>query len=1237
MKNSLLLILACDLIQLVNDETSAAHDFKVYGVDLYPILAYSNEQEGFGNAFTEYVGTKASDNSNLIICVAHQIDGSLSYEVVINFPDDGEYFSLLTEIEKEAITADVLNTMRAQAATDSGNSFLNPTVQIAGIDVLFGYFERLINGDELFDGQDVFELAGFEKVSLSLDESYSDDGVDTDENNTDQVDSKGNYIYDYVGVKINENTLIRDIISMNFNLGNNLVDNLKFKYIISDYNSYLGSGDLMQEKFESSLGDFAIWFHFGEEEDQPTLLASNNATYNVVYIKRMDNLSADQTEDIANFFYEEEMKKWIPELYDLPPSSSGDCSFSANFGKNCLLPEVCETAESTNGCWFGSDGTIGDQRFAAGLAIGMLDGLMGDLTFFGTAAMSISEKLNNVFSFGFEAFVDSFRFSFSSFEVKKNIALKYAHLSAEKIEEFYDNISSAYESIEQVYYSGGISFSNFGGVLEQITEGFIGWVKGSILQSVAKDSGYEVGKIAYIFVSLVFPASPGKFKLLGGGGKLLSSGPEGASAITALLKSTDEAVGRIADVTKRSKAKAAKTQTEIFSKGCFVEDTPVLMFNPHSKHSNGNAINSKSIDSEVNIKLPIQEVKLLDYTVSHKTVNAAYGMTVNKNDDYLLGLTQDPYTSDQQRARDKYEINNVDWNEVIFEEVHGSSIAKLALHNDWIKKKGYRLGALINLDLPEQGLSGKFKIKSIKHILPQKKPKDKNEVDEFAYSPITGIFVHESLDVWKLELSDGNDLKVTFAHPIYSVDLGDWRMAGALKKGEAILTKSGEVTILVKKSKIKGTHKVYNLEVKHLHNFLVGESEVVVHNTCKKSNVKKADPDGRPVTDSTPKPGSSSEKVKEATEDLYERTPSQREDFLNAFKENVPLILGASIVQLFFEKINNNCTKELFENIGDRPNFKVALLQDLSKSELEIFCDDFRNASSITYGKFEEKPGMVKAWKIAKNYSLTIRTDLDVLAKFVYIREKTEVWLNETQITDYENTLANNNITFNRIVNAIASSNSYYTLEEALEWEILIWKVQQEGVPLPNQPNLDRLRRFYLHLIGTNSNHSRTSSIALGLSNGNPALPGLLGVQPSNTTNFTLFQSNGFTNFNTGLSSPPTIWSAGLIESMWECFQHNGKIYFLLDGMNVNALNNPNITGFNSSTTKELRFIIKNNIDQLTVNNNGISSSLVEFWISGNKVPSNHQIFNAIDSYRNNPHGGGQVISGPAKPEIPWN
>ena len=204
------------------------------------------------------------------------------------------------------------------------------------------------------------------------------------------------------------------------------------------------------------------------------------------------------------------------------------------------------------------------------------------------------------------------------------------------------------------------------------------------------------------------------------------------------------------------------------------------------------------------ISVPIQEVQLLDYAVAHETVNSGYGITASTDDTYMGLFDKDPYTSDQQRTRDQYELNDTDWNEVVFEDDRlfhqessdntGYSSCKMALHTDWIKKKGYYVGAVVHMNLPEQGIEGPFRITSIKYILPQKKPEAEPEGD-YTYKPVTALFIHKASDVWKIRFDNGETLGVTYQHPIFSVTAGDWKLAGELEVGEKVLTKSGEAIV----------------------------------------------------------------------------------------------------------------------------------------------------------------------------------------------------------------------------------------------------------------------------------------------------------------------------------------------------------------------------------------------------------------------------------------------------------
>lgn len=288
--------------------------------------------------------------------------------------------------------------------------------------------------------------------------------------------------------------------------------------------------------------------------------------------------------------------------------------------------------------------------------------------------------------------------------------------------------------------------------------------------------------------------------------------------------------------------------------------------------------------------VPIDDVPLLSYALANKTVNTSHNMTASNSEDVSMawmnastersrsdGLytsadqkqiddqmvanagsdwgdtkslqnagaetnwisastiaKKDPYTSDEQRLRDQYQINEKDWYSVGFEEVNGTSSCQLALHQDWITQHGYAVDGIVHMNLPEQGISGPFRITSIKHIIPQKKP-ESDPGDGYEWKPVTGLFTHHSDQVLHITFdSDGHQYEtigVTAPHPIFSTTHNDWRLAGEIEVGEQVLTYYGEATV-TKKEKKTGSEVVYNLEVKDLHKFLVGENGVVVHNNC---------------------------------------------------------------------------------------------------------------------------------------------------------------------------------------------------------------------------------------------------------------------------------------------------------------------------------------------------------------------------------------------------------------------
>ena len=74
-------------------------------------------------------------------------------------------------------------------------------------------------------------------------------------------------------------------------------------------------------------------------------------------------------------------------------------------------------------------------------------------------------------------------------------------------------------------------------------------------------------------------------------------------------------------------------------------------------------------------------------------------------------------------------------------------------------------------------------------------------------------------------------LRGTGSHPLYSLDRADWVRVRDLQIGERLQTAEGAVSVEALE-KVRGLHRVYNLEVEGDHEYLVGEAGVRAHNTC---------------------------------------------------------------------------------------------------------------------------------------------------------------------------------------------------------------------------------------------------------------------------------------------------------------------------------------------------------------------------------------------------------------------
>lgn len=81
---------------------------------------------------------------------------------------------------------------------------------------------------------------------------------------------------------------------------------------------------------------------------------------------------------------------------------------------------------------------------------------------------------------------------------------------------------------------------------------------------------------------------------------------------------------------------------------------------------------------------------------------------------------------------------------------------------------------------------------------------------------------------------DGGYIETTYNHPFYSPVYNCWIEAGSLRVGDYVVDSSGNCQVVqdIQINNYSQPVTVYNFTVKNNHTYFVGESEILVHNTC---------------------------------------------------------------------------------------------------------------------------------------------------------------------------------------------------------------------------------------------------------------------------------------------------------------------------------------------------------------------------------------------------------------------
>lgn len=185
---------------------------------------------------------------------------------------------------------------------------------------------------------------------------------------------------------------------------------------------------------------------------------------------------------------------------------------------------------------------------------------------------------------------------------------------------------------------------------------------------------------------------------------------------------------------------------------------------------------------------------------------------------------RNPQVTPEERA----EFSEPDWRTtriVHFEKLDegGTHRFRLARSQEWIAENAVAVGSQVEIDLPEQGLTGLSRVVAIAPCPPPKPGSG---------SLVTGVFEHaaaSSLEV--LFEGDGEPLNVTPQHPFWSEDRQDFAPIGEFRIGERARTRDSRVVPLTSVTPRAGPVKVHNLEIHGEHVFHAGNLSLLVHNS----------------------------------------------------------------------------------------------------------------------------------------------------------------------------------------------------------------------------------------------------------------------------------------------------------------------------------------------------------------------------------------------------------------------
>jgi CxxC motif-containing protein len=168
---------------------------------------------------------------------------------------------------------------------------------------------------------------------------------------------------------------------------------------------------------------------------------------------------------------------------------------------------------------------------------------------------------------------------------------------------------------------------------------------------------------------------------------------------------------------------------------------------------------------------------------------------------------------------------------------------KLRRPNSWIAQNGLeQIGSTLNLDLPALDFYGEAEVIAVYPNTFDTRLQIHDDNNAYRYRPITGYYTKSNAEVDRYEFSNGDILKATKDHVIWSQQQDRWVSIGELAINEKVLTAANKEVFLKSKTQVSSLETVYNIEIYREHNYFVGKEGILVHNSSLGGVLKKMFP-----------------------------------------------------------------------------------------------------------------------------------------------------------------------------------------------------------------------------------------------------------------------------------------------------------------------------------------------------------------------------------------------------------